>query len=88
MKTKLATVTQAERDEINAIYTHLSALKEIEYLVATMPKDVCIAYHQDFERTNQAYQDWWEEVSNKYNLPVFDGKDWEFDFKTNTIFLL
>lgn len=88
MKTTLATVEQAERDEIHAIYSHLSALKEIEYLIATAPKDVYDSYYRDLEKTDQEYQDWWVRISTKYNLPAFDGKDWEFDFRTNNIFLL
>lgn len=88
MKTTLAIVEQIERDEINAIYTHLSALKEIEYLISTAPKNVSESYYKDLEKTNKEYQDWWVKISDKYNLPVYDGKDWEFDFRTNTIFLL
>lgn len=88
MKKKLAIVDTHESEEIRDLYSHLSALKEIEYLISSAPKDIYESYYQDLEKTNQDYQDWWSKISDKYNLPKFEGKDWEFDFKTKTIFLL
>ena len=88
MKKQLAIVSQLESDEIKVIYAHLTSLKELEYLISSVSKEVFDSYHQDLKKTNQEYQEWWVKISAKYNLPVFEEKNWEFDFRTNTIFLL
>lgn len=88
MKRKLAVIDPKECDQMRAIYSHLSALREIEYLIASTSTDLKDYYYQDLKETNQVYQEWWMNISNKYNLPAYEGKDWEFDFRTNSIYVL
>lgn len=88
MKEKLAQVTSLEGNEIKVIYSHLSSLKELDYLIKSCNKEIYDKFVKDLEDTNNAYQQWWDKISIKYNLPVHEQRNWEFNFRTNTICLL
>ncbi len=88
MKQKIIAVEPLEGEEIKEIYYHLSALRELEYIVSVQNQELRETFSKDVKRTNEAYQNWWYKISKKYHLPVFEGKNWEFNFRTNTIYLL
>jgi len=88
MKQKLTTVDNVEGNEIKNIYAHLSSLRELEYIISSDQNEIYDIYYRDLEKTNEAYQNWWSKISKKYNLPVFEKRNWEYDFRTNTIYIL
>lgn len=88
MKEMLVKVSNIEGEEIRGIYSHLSSLKELEYLINPDHGEVYDRYIKDLNDTNNAYQSWWEKITLKYHLPVNDNRKWEFNFRTNKIYLL
>lgn len=88
VKKIVGSVTEAEKNEIKALFERKNGLSE---LIKIVPPDNEPLYEKivaDMGRTATLFQQWWDgkaETNKWENVP---GGRWEIDFDTNDIYLV
>lgn len=80
-------VTEAERDEIQALFERKNGLTELSKILTLDNSMIYERLVQDMGRTQIEYQKWWDRMAQKYAWENIDGGSWSIDFNTCEITL-
>ncbi len=88
VKKIVGSVTEAEKNEIKALFERKNGLSE---LIKIVPPDNEPLYEKivaDMGRTATLFQQWWDGKAEKNKWENVPGGRWEIDFDTNDIYLV
>lgn len=88
MKKEVGRVTEAERDEIQALFERRNGLNELAKILTADNDELYNRLIKDMSETGSKFQNWWNVTSAKYNWESADNGVWEIDFNTCEIFLV
>lgn len=92
-KKRLGKVTEKEKIKIQTLFERMKSLKELGLTFASpmlseeASKELKGKYSEDVKNTQEAYNNWWQEISNKYKWSINSGS-WSIDFDSNEVFWL
>lgn len=88
MKKIVGTVTEQERDEIQALFERRNGLNELAKILTADNTELYERLITDMGATNTKFQNWWDATSNKYQWESDENGSWEIDFNDCTIYLV
>ncbi len=88
MKKSVGKVTEAEKQEIQALFERRNGLTELARIVTPSDEALYEKVVADLGRTGTRFQDWWNRMAEKYQWESRDNGNWEIDFQTNDIYLV
>lgn len=88
MKTKVGQVTIEEKDEIQSLFERKNGLKELFQILQPDNETLYQKLIADMGKTSTEFQNWWSQMSEKYNWEKSKNGRWEIDFDTCEIFLV
>lgn len=86
MKKLVGKVTEEEKNEILALFERRNGLTELAKVV-TKNDEIYERLIADMGATSTKFQQWWDDMSQKYQWESSDNGSWEIDFNTCEIFL-
>lgn len=81
-------VTVAESNTLYRLFKHLNSLEELEKILPENEEALKNKFYADYEFTQHAFQNWWDEMSSKYKFKSQQGYEWEINFETCEIILV
>lgn len=87
MRKEIGRVTEAERDEIQAIFERRNGLNELAKILTADDTDLYERLVKDLGVTGTRFQNWWDRMSKKYQWESSPNGNWEIDFQTCIITL-
>ena len=88
MKKVVGQVSSEEKSEIQTLFERKKGLSE---LAKILTKDNTALYEkivQDMGETNARFQQWWDDMGQKYQWESLPNGTWEINFQTNEIYLV
>ena len=87
MKKIVGKVITEEKDTILFLFERRNALTELAKIIT--PDDAIYEKMvSDMASANAKFQQWWNEMSEKYQWESVENGRWYIDFETNEIYLL
>ncbi|MBQ8854224.1 MAG: CXXX repeat peptide modification system protein [Alistipes sp.] len=86
MKKLVGKVTEEEKNEILALFERRNGLTELAKVI-TKNDEIYERLIADMGATSTKFQQWWDDMSQKYQWESSDNGSWEIDFNTCDIFL-
>lgn len=86
MKKLVGKVTEEEKNVILALFERRNGLTELAKVV-TKSDEIYERLIADMGATSTKFQQWWDDMSQKYQWESSDNGNWEIDFNTCEIFL-
>jgi len=84
---KVGQVTPEERDEIQALFERRNGLNELAQVLTADNTELYERLVTDMGKTSSLFQEWWNDMSEKYQWEATENGSWEIDFDTCNIFL-
>lgn len=88
MKKEVGQVSEDERDLIKAIFERKNGLVELAKIISPDNEGLYEKLIKDLSQTNQKFEEWWREMSCKYNWEFDPNSHWEIDFDSCKVFLI
>ena len=88
MKKLVGKVTEAEKQEIQALFERRNGLAELARIVTPADEALYEKVVADLGRTGTRFQDWWNRMAEQYQWESRDNGNWEIDFRSNDIYLV
>ena len=89
MKKKLVgQVTVEEKNEIQALFERRNGLNELAMILTPEKEELYEKLVKDMGETGTKFQQWWNDMAQKYQWESTDGGNWEINFETCEIFLV
>lgn len=88
MKKEIGCVTEKERDEIKTLFERRNGLNELAQILTDNNVELYNRLVWDFGDTSTRFQNWWSEMSSKYNWESAENGNWEIDFDNCKIYLV
>lgn len=89
MKKKLVgQVTVEEKNEIQASFERRNGLNELAMILTPEKEELYEKLVKDMGETGTKFQQWWNDMAQKYQWESTDGGNWEINFETCEIFLV
>lgn len=88
MKKEVGSVTEEERDEIQALFERRNGLNELAKILDTNNSELYERLVKDMGETGAKFQSWWDRMAQKYQWEGQENGHWEIDFNTCEIFLI
>lgn len=88
MKKEVGQVSEDERDLIKAIFERKNGLVELAKIISPDNEGLYEKLIKDLSQTNQKFEEWWREMSCKYNWEFDQDSHWEIDFDSCKVFLI
>ena len=88
MRKEVGSVTEQERDEIQALFEHRNGLAELAKILTADNTELYERMIKDMGETAARFSAWWDRMSNQYNWESAPDGNWEIDFDNCTIFLV
>lgn len=88
MKKQIGTVTEQERDEIQAIFERRNGLAELAKIITPDNDGLYERLVNDLSGTLSRFQNWWDTMSQKYQWESAADGHWEIDFNDCSIYLV
>ena len=86
-KKLIGQVTVEETKEIQYLYERKNGLSELARILTPDNQELYEKLVKDLGKTQSEFQNWWTQMSQKYNWASVDGGNWEIDFDTCDIYL-
>lgn len=86
-KKLIGQVTVEETKEIQYLYERKNGLSELARILTPDNQELYEKLVKDLGKTQSEFQNWWTQMSQKYNWESIDGGNWEIDFDTCDIYL-
>lgn len=86
-KKLIGQVTVEETKEIQYLYERKNGLSELARILTPDNQELYEKLVKDLGKTQSEFQNWWTQMSQKYNWESVDGGNWEIDFDTCDIYL-
>lgn len=87
LKTLVGHVTPEERDQIQALFERRNGLSELAKILTADNGDLYEKLVKDMGETGTKFQQWWDDMAQKYQWPSTEDGNWEINFQTCEIFL-
>lgn len=87
MKELVGQVSQEEKEAIKSLFERKNGLIELAKILIPENELLYEKLVKDMGETSMKFQNWWDEMSNKYEWKSKMGYAWEIDFDTCNIFL-
>ncbi len=88
MRQIISRVTEAERDEIQALFERRNGLNELAQILTADKSELYERLVKDMGETGTKFQDWWDRMAAKYNWTHVENGRWEIDFNSCDIILV
>lgn len=88
MKKIIGKVTEAERDEIQALFERRNGLSELAKILTADNAELYEKLIMDMGETGSKFQKWWDTMAKKYQWESVEGGNWEINFDTCEIYLV
>lgn len=88
MKKTVGTVTEQERDEIQALFERRNGLNELAKILTADNNELYERLVKDMADTMAKFQNWWNTMANKYQWESVENGNWEINFDTCEIYLV
>lgn len=88
MKKIIGKVTEAERDEIQALFERRNGLSELAKILTADNAELYEKLIMDMGETGSKFQKWWDVMAQKYQWESVEGGNWEISFDTCEIYLV
>ena len=87
MKIKVGQVAPEERDVIQQLFERRNGLNELAKIITADNSDLYEMVVKDMGETGTKFQNWWDEMADKYQWQGTENGNWEINFETCEIFL-
>lgn len=87
-KKKVGQVTVEEKNQIQMLFERRNGLNELAKILTAENGELYEKLVKDMGETGTKFQNWWNEMSQKYNWESCEGGNWEINFETCEIFLI
>ncbi len=87
MKKEVGKVTPQERDKIKRLFERRMGLVELAKIVNASDTELYDRLVTDLGDNSTKFQQWWDNMSEKYDWESSDEGNWEIDFQTCIIYL-
>lgn len=87
-RTCVGNVSEQERDEIRKLFERQNGLNELSKILTADNTELYEKLVVDLGETNLKFQNWWDEMSTKYQWEGVENGHWEINFDTCEIFLV
>ena len=87
MKTKVGQVSIEEKNEIQTIFERRNGLIELAKILSPENEALYEKLIKDLGETNFKFQNWWDNMANKYQWKSCEDGNWEINFETCEIYL-
>lgn len=84
----IGTVTEQERDEIQALFERRNGLNELAKILTADNNELYERLVKDLSETTAKFQNWWNTMSSKYSWESAENGNWEINFETCEIYLV
>ncbi len=84
----IGTVTEQERDEIQALFERRNGLNELAKILTADNNELYERLVKDLSETTAKFQNWWNTMSSKYSWESAEDGNWEINFETCEIYLV
>ena len=88
MKKEIGYVTLEERDEIQALFERRNGLNELAKILTSENTELYERLIKDMGDTSTKFQNWWNQMGEKYQWESADNGNWEIDFNDCKIYLI
>lgn len=88
MKKEIGSVTTEERDEIQALFERRNGLNELAKILTSENTELYERLIKDMGDTSTKFQNWWNQMGEKYQWESADNGNWEIDFNDCKIYLI
>ena len=88
MKKLVGKVTIEEKDAIQTLFERRNGLAELAKILTADNAELYEKLVKDMGETNTKFQNWWNEMSDKYQWESCEGGNWEINFDTCEIYLV
>lgn len=87
MKKLIGQVTLEEKNEIQALFERRNGLNELAKILTPENEALYQKLVQDMGETSTKFQQWWDDMSAKYQWESTPNGHWEINFDTCEIYL-
>lgn len=88
MKKIVGKVTEGEKNEIQYLFERKNGLNELAKILTADNDSLYEKLVKDMGETSVNFQNWWDQMGQKYNWESVEGGNWEIDFATCNIYLV
>lgn len=88
MKKEVGHVTAEERDEIQRLFERRNGLNELAKILTPDNSDLYERLVTDMGDTSTKFQQWWDNMYQKYGWENSENGNWEIDFNECSIYLV
>lgn len=88
VKKKVGQVIVEEKNTIQTLFERRNGLNELAKILTADNGDLYEKLVKDMGETGTKFQNWWNEMSQKYSWESCEGGNWEINFETCEIFLV
>ena len=88
MKKEIGNVSVEERNEIQALFERRNGLNELAKIITPDNDELYNKLVKDLGETALKFQNWWDDMSKKYNWESSPNGHWEIDFNSCKIYLV
>lgn len=89
MKKKLVGhVSPEERDEIQILFERRNGLNELAKILTKDNSDLYEKLIKDLGETSTKFQNWWDNMADKYQWESAENGNWEISFERCEIYLI
>lgn len=81
-------VTEEEKNEIQALFERRNGLNELAKILSPDNAELYERLVIDLGETTTKFQQWWDDMSSKYQWETTENGNWEINFQTNEIILV
>lgn len=87
-KKVVGNVTEEEKNAIQKLFERRNGLNELAKILSTDNVELYERLVKDLGETGTKFQNWWDEMSTKYQWENAENGTWEINFQTNEIILV
>lgn len=84
----VGSVTEEEKNAIQKLFERRNGLNELAKILTKDNVELYERLVKDLGETGTKFQNWWDEMSTKYQWESAEGGTWEINFQTNEIILV
>ncbi len=81
-------VTPEERNEIQTLFERRNGLNELAKILTADNAELYEKLVKDMGETGSKFQDWWNQMAEKYQWESAENGNWEINFDTCEIYLV
>lgn len=88
MKKIVGQVTEEEKNEIQTLFERRNGLNELAKILTADNEELYEKLVKDMGETNFKFDNWWDNMSKKYQWESTEDGNWEINFETCEIYLI